>query len=88
MNHVSRRINELAWQAYIDIPFREGLLNGRRHEIVATLDLTEAEREAVLSMQADTLEGLCKELCQITEDSPNRISLLPANYCLTTAGTS
>ena len=48
MLRVSQRINELAWRAYGDADFREKLLNGRRREVVATLDLTEEEREAVI----------------------------------------
>ncbi len=88
MNRVSRRINELAWQAYIDTPFCEGLFSDYRREIVAALDLTEAEREVVLNAQADTLKDFCKEICQIKEDPYNWISLLLANHDLTAIGAS
>lgn len=84
--HVSREINELALRAFTDASFREGLLNGRRREIVNTLNLAEAEREAVLNTQADTLEDFCKELCQIVEGSSGTL-LLPANHHPTAIGT-
>jgi len=82
---VSREINELTWRAFTDASFCEGLLNGCRREIVSTLDLTDAEREAVLNAQADTLEDFCRELCQIAGDS-SRTLLFPANHHPTAIG--
>jgi hypothetical protein len=40
------------------------MLNGHRHEIVDNLCLPEAERRAVLAVQADTLEAFAGALCQ------------------------
>jgi hypothetical protein len=59
-----RRIEELIWRAFTDISFREGLLNGHRRELVNSLDLTDAEREAVLAVKADSLEAFAGALCQ------------------------
>jgi hypothetical protein len=59
----TRKIDELVWTALTDVSFRAQLLNGRRREVVGTLDLTEAEREAVLSVRADTLEAFAGQLC-------------------------
>jgi len=60
----TRKIDELIWMALTDSIFRERLLNGHRREIVATLSLTEAERQAVLAVKADTLDDFAGALCQ------------------------
>lgn len=62
---MTREIDELIWRAFTDASFREGLLNGRRRELVDDLDLTGAEREAVLSVEADSLEAFAGALCRI-----------------------
>lgn len=59
-----RRIEELIWRAFTDVSFREGLLNGHRHELVNSFDLTAAEREAVLAVKADSLEAFAGALYQ------------------------
>lgn len=61
---MSRAIDKLIWTALTDAAFCEGMLNGRRRELLAALDLTEGEREAVLAVQADTLEEFAGALCQ------------------------
>jgi len=58
----SRRIDEMVWRALVDTPFREGLLNGHRRELVTSLELTDSERMAVLSVQADSLEAFAEAL--------------------------
>ena len=60
----TRKMDELIWTALTDSVFREDLLNGHRRELVAGFNLTEAEREAVLSVRADTLEAFAGALCQ------------------------
>jgi len=60
----TRRVDELIWMALTDSVFRERLLNGYRREVVATLGLTEAERQAMLAVKADTLEAFADALCQ------------------------
>ena len=44
--------------------FREGLLNGKRRELVAGLDLSEIEKQAVMAVNAETLEAFAGALCQ------------------------
>ena len=60
----THRIDELVWMALTDSAFREQLLNGRRREALAVLSLTEAERQAVLAVKADTLDDFAGALCQ------------------------
>lgn len=88
MSRTSQAINELAWRAYVDPGFREDLLNGSRRETVATLDLTDEEREAVLAARGDALESFIKEICQVTERSTGGLSSLSTQRRLTAAGVS
>jgi hypothetical protein len=60
----THRIDELVWVAFTDPTFRERMLNGHRREIVDSFCLPEAERQAVLAVQADTLEAFAGALCQ------------------------
>jgi hypothetical protein len=60
----TRTIDELIWMALTDSTFREGLLDGHRPEVLAALSLTEAERQAVLAVKADTLEDFAGALCE------------------------
>lgn len=59
------RIDELIWAALTDSVFCERLLNGHRHEVLATRGLTEVERRAALAVQATTLEGFAEALCRV-----------------------
>jgi len=60
----TRGIDELIWMALTDSVFCDRLLNGHRREALATLSLTEAERQAVLAVKADTLEAFAGAFCQ------------------------
>ena len=60
----TRGIDELIWTAFTDSTFRERLLDGQCREVLATANLTEAERQAVLAVKADTLQDLARALCQ------------------------
>jgi len=60
----TRKIDELVWMALTDSSFCKRLLNGQRCEIVAGLGLTEAEQQAVMAVEADTLEDFAGALCQ------------------------
>jgi hypothetical protein len=60
----THRIDELVWMALTDPTFCEQVLNGHRREVVDPLCLPEAERRAVLAVQADTLEAFAGALCQ------------------------
>jgi len=64
VNMPTRKIDTLVWMALTDTSFREGLLNGKRRELVASLNLTEAERQAVMAVRAETLEAFAGALCQ------------------------
>jgi hypothetical protein len=59
----TRGIDELIWIALTDSAFRERLLNGQRREALATLSLTETERQAALAVKADTLDSFAGALC-------------------------
>jgi hypothetical protein len=59
-----RNIDALIWRAFTDAAFRKGLLNGGRPELVNALDLTAEEKEAVLSVEADSLEAFAGALCR------------------------
>lgn len=61
-----RGVEEVTWRAFTDVSFREGLLNGRRCELVNGFDLTDAERRAVLAVRADSLEAFAGALCAWT----------------------
>lgn len=60
----TRAIDEMIWVALTDVDFRERVLNGHRREVLDSLSLTEVERQAVLSVKADTLELLAGALCR------------------------
>ena len=60
----TRKIDELVWTALTDSTFCKRLLNGSRREVLAAHSLTEVERQAVLAVQADTLEAFAGALCQ------------------------
>ena len=60
----TRGIDELIWMALTDSAFRERLLDGHRREVVDAVGLTEAERQAVLAVKADTLEAFAGALCR------------------------
>lgn len=59
-----RKVDELMWRALTDAAFREGLMNGQRRELVDAMGLTGAEREAVLTVEAESLEDFAGALCQ------------------------
>ncbi|MGD2103845.1 MAG: hypothetical protein PVJ55_01870 [Anaerolineae bacterium] len=63
-----RSIDALVWRAFTDASFRKGLLNGRRPDLVDALDLTAEEREAVLAVEAESLEDFAVALCQACSD--------------------
>lgn len=63
-----RNIDALIWRAFTDAGFRKGLLNGSRLELVDTLELTVEEKEAILSVEADSLEAFAGALCRFSGD--------------------
>ena len=67
--HYARKIDELIWKALTNVNFRDGLLNGRRREVLTTWELTEAEQETVMAVQANTLEDLAGVLSRNCAES-------------------
>jgi hypothetical protein len=48
--------------AVIDSTFRQDLLNGSRHRVIANFDLTREEVDAVMGIRADSLEQFAGQL--------------------------
>ncbi len=59
-----RNIDALIWRAFTDAAFQKGLLNGSRPELVDAMNLTAEEKQAVLAVEADSLESFAGALCQ------------------------
>lgn len=59
-----RKIDRLVWMALTDESFCQDLLNGQRSEILKRFGFSEEERQAVLAVEADTLESFAGALCQ------------------------
>ncbi|HEC34703.1 MAG TPA: hypothetical protein ENI37_08345 [Chloroflexi bacterium] len=55
-------LQRLVGTAVVDRRFRQGFLNGGRQRLLAQFELAAEEREALLSIRANTLEGLAAEL--------------------------
>jgi hypothetical protein len=60
----NRTIDELVWTALTDSNFCARLLNGQRRAILATVNLTDTQRQAIMLVEADTLENFAGALCQ------------------------
>ncbi|HDQ71637.1 MAG TPA: hypothetical protein ENN19_06005 [Chloroflexi bacterium] len=58
------RIDELVWLALTDLDFRTRLLNGQRYEALDAFSFTEAEKQAIMAVKADTLEAFAGALSQ------------------------
>ena len=55
-------LEEVVGQAIIDHEFRAGLLHGRRARLLSQFDLTAEERQALMSIRADSLEAFAGQL--------------------------
>jgi hypothetical protein len=66
----TNRIDRLVWEAFTNPDFRARLLNGQRREVLKAFNLTEAEWQTVLAVEADTLESFAEALCQPSEPMP------------------
>lgn len=64
-----RNIDALIWRAFTDVAFQKGLLNGRRPELVDAMDLTAEEKQAILAVEADSLEAFAGALCESWSDA-------------------
>lgn len=65
--------------ALIDSDFRRAILNGSRHSAIARFDLSYAETDAVMSIQAETLEQFAGQLDQWIMKQENRLEALALN---------
>lgn len=57
-----RALQAIIGHAIVDRGFRHELMNGGRERLLADFDLTEAERDVVRSIQAQTFEEFASEL--------------------------
>ena len=57
-------LHALVGTALIDSQFCHGLLNGRRHSLLAEFDLTADEREVVLGVEAGCIQEFAVQLCE------------------------
>jgi len=57
-------LHTLVGTALIDHRFCHGLLNGRRHSLLAEFDLTDEEREVVLGVEAGSVQEFAVQLCE------------------------
>lgn len=55
-------LNAIVTQALLDEEFRAAILNGQRRARLASFDLTEQEREVVLSIPAHDLDGFIRQI--------------------------
>jgi len=62
--------------AVIDADFRTAILNGSRHRAIARFELSHEERDAVMSIHADTLEQFAGQLDQWIMKQENRVEPL------------
>ncbi len=60
----NRKIDEMMWMALTDAAFRDALLKDRRGWVLETIGFSDDERQALLSVQADSLEAFAGALCQ------------------------
>ncbi len=57
--------------------FCEGLLNGSRRRLLADFDLTDEEKQAVMTIDAASIQEFAARLCdwlEVTEATPSRAS--------------
>jgi hypothetical protein len=55
-------LNAIVTQALLDDEFRAAILNGQRRARLAAFDLTDQEREVVLSIPAHDLDGFIRQI--------------------------
>ncbi len=60
---MSPALEEVVGQAIIDREFRARLLNGKRAGLLNRFDLTPEERQALMTIRAESLEGFAGQLC-------------------------
>lgn len=56
-------LHTLVGTAVTDSKFCHDLLNGRRHTLLTKFDLTDEEREAVMVVEAESIQVFAAQLC-------------------------
>lgn len=70
-------LHTLVGTALTDPRFCHDLLNGRRHTLLPEFDLTDEEQEAVLAIQAESIQAFAAQLCQWLKAQETPISYPP-----------
>jgi hypothetical protein len=70
-------LHTLVGTALTDSKFCHDLLNGRRHSLLPEFDFTDEEQEAVLTIQADSIQAFAAQLCQWLKAEETPISYPP-----------
>jgi hypothetical protein len=72
-----RALQDLIGRAIVDREFRDRLLNGNREQVVAEFDLTDIERRAIHSIEAQSFEefaGSLQDWIESVDDTPKHQS--------------
>jgi hypothetical protein len=68
-------LKRLVGLALLDREFCDGLMNGKRSELLGGLDLSEEEQEVVTSLQSGSIQEFAGSLCQWISDPETPIYL-------------
>ena len=68
-------INALVTRALLDDEFKAAILNGQRKARLAAFDLTDTEREAILSMKTHDLDQFIGQIETWLKDSDWRVKV-------------
>jgi hypothetical protein len=68
-------LKQLVGVALLDREFCDGLMNGKRAELLTGLDLTEEERKVVTSLESGSIREFVGSLGKWINDPDNMISL-------------
>lgn len=66
----------LVGTALTDSEFRDKLLRGERHSLLAEFDLTDEERKAILAIEAESVREFAAQLCERLEIQESLVSHL------------
>jgi hypothetical protein len=70
-------LHAIVGTALTDPKFCNDLLNGRRHTLLIKFDLTDEEREAILVIEAESIQEFAAHLCEWLEAQESLISHPP-----------
>jgi hypothetical protein len=72
-------LHTLVGTALTDSRFCNDLLNGRRHTLLADFDLTDEEQEAVLVIEADSIQKFAAHLHEWLRAQESHMSCFPTH---------